>query len=63
MEIERTKDKVVLNAADLEKLVKTYIEKETGRKIDGRVNFNTTERSPHGYSTSAYAHLQFESEK
>ncbi len=62
MQIERTKDKVVVNSTDLQELVKNYIEKETGRKIFGVVNFSTTERSPNGHTTSAYAHLTFKDE-
>lgn len=62
MKIERTKDRVVLDATEVQRILREHIEKETGRKIDGTVNFSTSDRGAAGFTHSVYAHLTYKNE-
>jgi hypothetical protein len=45
MRIEVTLDKVQLNQAELQTVIKEAIEKQTNRRVSGDVNFNQSERT------------------
>jgi hypothetical protein len=59
MQIERTKDRVILTAQEVQMILKEHLEKATGRTIDGKVNFQNSDRGTQGIETSVYAHLTY----
>lgn len=60
MHTERTRDRVVLTAKEVQTILKDYIETASGRKIDGDVIFQKGDN--HSSETSAYAHLHYRDE-
>lgn len=60
MKIEKTRDKVILNRAEVFDILKEHVEKLMGRKIDGEVNLNWDANK--GGVTGAFAHLKPENE-
>lgn len=62
MRTERTRDRIILTAAEVQIVLREYIEKQSGRKIDGDVNFQQENASISGPKTYAYVHLQYEDE-
>jgi hypothetical protein len=61
MRIERPKESVHLSHEELQKLVKDYMEKESGRTIIGEVLF-CKEEAGSKYETRAFAQITFKDE-
>lgn len=58
MKLERTLDKVVISAEELQQIVKAHVEKECGRKVEGRINFHESRKSDaEGYQTTGWCQL------
>lgn len=59
LRIERTRDRIVLSAEEVQTILKNHIEKESGRRIDGDVHF---QEENHSGKTCVYTYLYFEDE-
>lgn len=58
IEIKRTRDKVIIKPDDLQKLIKDYVEKETGREVDTDVVFKNTSEFGAECDTMAFVYLK-----
>jgi hypothetical protein len=58
MKLERTLDRVVISAEELQQIVKTHVEKSLGRTVEGRINFHESRKSDtEGYQTTGWCQL------
>jgi hypothetical protein len=60
--LERTRDRIIVSAEEVQIILKNHIEKESGRKIDGDVLFQQENASHVGPRTSVYVHLHHKDE-
>ena len=54
MKIETTRDKLLIDERELQRIIKEHILEETGRTVHGDVNFQTGRATD---STTAWCHL------
>jgi hypothetical protein len=62
MRTERTRDRIILSPIEVQIILREHIERESGRKIYGEVNFQRENSDTIGPKTSVYVHLQHSDE-
>lgn len=59
MHTQRTRDRLSLSPEEVQKVLRDYIEKESGRKISGEIRFQTVEMMAGIFKTVAHVDLQY----
>lgn len=58
MQIQRTKDKIVITESELQTLLRDAIRAKVGREVSGQVNFQKSGSSDQGDNYTAWCRLE-----